>query len=290
MSTVEVAARRENVLGEGVCWDPRRGRVYWVDIKSRRLEWLDPRDGEAGAWALDLQPSAIAPMADGRLVLGTDGGVVLFDPETGDAEVRIVLEPDRPRNRANDGGTDRQGRFWLGTMNDGAPEKTGAVYRVDADWTATRLVDGLGIPNTLQVSPDGRTLYLADSHEHVIWAHDLDPATGALGYRHVFADTKGEQASPDGSAVDAEGCLWNAQWGGARIVRYTPEGLIDRVVDMPVSQPTKCAFGGPGLTTLYVTSAREGLSDDQLAQEPLAGSLFTLDPGVPGLAQVPFGG
>ena len=290
MSEAALAARRENILGEGVCWEPRSARVYWVDIEGRRLEWLHPASGASGGWTLDLKPTAIAPFADGRLLLGTSLGLVAFDPATGGAEHILELEPDRPANRTNDGGTDRQGRFWLGTMMDGAAERTGALYRIDPDWTVTRMLDGLGIPNTVQVSPEGRTLYLADSRDQVIWAYDLDPATGALGYRSVFADTKGRPPTPDGSAVDVEGCLWNAQWGGAQVVRYTPDGLVDRVIDLPVSQPTKCAFGGPDLLTLYITSAREGLSDEQLAAEPLAGSLFSYDPGVRGLPQVPFGG
>lgn len=289
MSTVEVAARREHILGEGVCWEPRRERVYWVDIKGRRLEWLHPASGEAAGWTLDLQPSAIATFADGRLLLGTDKGLVVFDPADGAADHRLELEPDRPDNRTNDGGVDLQGRFWIGTMNDHRPEPTGALYRVDADWTATRMVDKLGIPNTTAVSPDGRTLYLADSRARVIWGYDLNPDTGALGYRHVFAKTEGDVV-PDGSAVDVEGCLWNAQWGGSRLVRYTADGEIDRVIDLPVSQPTKCAFGGPGLRTLFITSAREGLSGEALAAQPLAGSLFRCEPGVAGLPHTPFAG
>lgn len=290
MSAVEVAARRENILGEAVCWEPRRARVYWADIKAGRLEWLEPTSGAAGGWTLDVRPSAIATFRDGRLLLGTDAGVVVFDPEAGEAEHKLVLEADRPQNRSNDGGTDRQGRFWLGTMDDTGAQLSGAVYRIDPDWTVTRAIDGLGIPNTLQVSPDGRTLYLADSHANLIWAYDLDPATGALGYRRMFAETIGTPASPDGSAVDADGFVWNAQWGGARIVRYSPDGVIDRVVETPVSRPTKCAFGGPDLDVLYITSARDGLSAAELEAEPLAGSLFRFDPGVRGLAHTPFGG
>jgi L-arabinonolactonase len=290
VSEVQVAARRENILGEGVCWEPLRGRVYWVDIKAGRIEWLEPASSAEGGWTLDLRPSAIAPLRDGRLLLGTDAGVVLFDPKTSAAEHKLVLEADRPDNRSNDGGADRQGRFWLGTMDDAGARASGAVYRIDPDWSVTRVIDGLGIPNTLQVSPDGRTLYLADSRAQVIWAYDLEPGTGALGYRRVFVDTKGSPASPDGSAVDVDGFLWNAQWGASRVVRYSPDGEVDRVIEMPVSQPTKCAFGGPDLDVLYITSAREGLAEAALAREPLAGSLFRLDPGVRGLAHTPFGG
>ena len=289
MSDVEVALRRECRLGEGVCWEPRRRRVYWVDILNSRLEWLHPGTGQSGGWTLSVRPSALAPRADGALLMATDMGLVDFQPGSGAVEHILELEPDRPGNRSNDGGVDRQGRFWVGTMAENGQDRTGALYRVDLDFTVTRLVDKLGIPNTVQVSPDGRTLYLADSADKVIWAYDLEPATGALGYRHVFVDTKGQDATPDGSAVDVEGCLWTAHWGGSRLVRYRPDGGVDREMPLPVSQPTKCAFGGPDLATLYITTARDGLSDSQLAAEPLAGSLLRLDPGVRGLPQPLFG-
>lgn len=290
MSPVEVAARRENLLGEGPCWEPRSGRLYWADIKSQRLEWLNPADGAAGAWDFDVMPSAIAPRADGSLLVATSRGVGVVDPLTGALELRLHPEAEREGNRSNDGGVDMQGRFWFGTMDDATAQLSGAVYRLDADWTVTRMLDGLGIPNTLAVSPDGRTLYIADSFHQTLYAHGLDPRTGALGYRWVFAETRGTPATPDGSAVDADGYVWNAQWGGSRVVRYSPQGEIDRVVDLPVSQPTKCAFGGPDLDVLFITSARAGLSDEQLEREPLAGSVFRMDPGVRGLALPPFGG
>jgi len=289
LSPLDLVARRANVLGEGPCWDARSGRLYWVDIKSRRLEWLSPAGGE-GAWALPFQASVVVPRADGTLLLGTDRGIAVFDPATGAAEPRLELEPDRPWNRGNDGGVDLQGRFWFGTMDDEGARLTGAVYRLDADWTLTRVLDDLGIPNTLSVSPDGRTLYLADSFHQTLYGYSLDPRTGALGYRFVVADTREGTGTPDGSAVDAEGFIWNAQWGASRIVRYSPDGEIDRIVDTPVSQPTKCAFGGADLDVLYVTSARGGLSDEQLEREPLAGSVFSFRPGVRGLALPPFGG
>ncbi len=290
MSPIEVAAHRKNVLGEGPCWEPRRARLYWVDIKSRRLEWLSPADGDTGAWDLQAMPSAAAPRADGTLVVSTEQGVGVFDPATGALDIRLHPDVEHEGNRSNDGGVDLQGRFWFGTMDDAGAKLTGAVYRLEPDWSCTRVLEGLGIPNTLAVSPDGRTLYIADSFHQTLYAHDLDPRTGALGYRHVLADTRGTPGTPDGSAVDAEGFIWNAQWGASRVVRYSPVGEIDRVVEMPVSQPTKCAFGGPDLSTLYVTSARTGLADEQLEREPLAGSLFSFNPGVRGLALPPFGG
>ena len=146
------------------------------------------------------------------------------------------------------------------------------------------MVHEISIPNTLACSPDGRTFYYADSIKRALYACDLDPRTGAIGPPRPFAHTHGEPGVPDGTAVDADGYLWNAQWGGWRIVRYAPDGRIDRIVEMPVAQPTSCAFGGPDLRTLYVTSARDELSDAELAGQPLAGGLFAFEPGVVGLA------
>ncbi|MEO8813282.1 MAG: SMP-30/gluconolactonase/LRE family protein, partial [Caulobacteraceae bacterium] len=195
-----------------------------------------------------------------------------------------------PGNRANDGNVDLAGRFWFGTMDDEERLVRGAVYRLDPDWSVHRVLDGVGIANTRVVSPDGGTLYVADSRLGTLDAHAIDPATGALGARRAFAHTRGEAFAPDGSAVDAAGYLWNAQWGGARLVRYAPDGAIDRIVAMPVDQPTSCAFGGADLATLYVTTARWGLSPDALARRPWAGSLLAFRPGVPGLVLPPFAG
>ncbi|HWE47195.1 MAG TPA: SMP-30/gluconolactonase/LRE family protein [Caulobacteraceae bacterium] len=287
---IAVAASRKNVLGEGPVWDCVAGRVYWVDIRSRLIEWLNPATGDSGLWTLDCRPSALAPRVAGGLLVATDKGLALFDTDKGALEPAHNPEPHLPMNRSNDGHTDAQGRFWLGTMNDAESADTGAVYRLDPDWTCTRMIENLCIPNTLVTSPDGRTLYVAASKSAVIWAYDLDPETGALGSRRLFADTKADKCSPDGSAMDAEGCLWNCQWGGWRIVRYRPDGSVDRIVKMPVEQPSSCAFGGPDLATLYVTSARDGLSELALDSQPLAGCLFSFDPGVNGFPQTPFGG
>jgi L-arabinonolactonase len=287
---VVCAAPRRNILGEGPCWDSRAGRLYWVDIHGRLLEWLDPASGETGLWALDRRASAIALRQDGSLLLATEHGFALFDPKAGALEARHNPEPHLPDNRSNDGHTDARGRFWLGTMDDRESAPVGSVYRLDPDWTCTRMITGLSIPNTLVCSPDGKILYVAESKGGLIWAYDFDLDAGTLGERRRFADTNADNCSPDGSAMDAEGCLWNAQWGGWRLVRYRPDGTVDRIIPMPVEQPTSCAFGGENLDTLFITSARDGLSEAALANQPLAGSLFSLDPGVRGAPQALFGG
>jgi sugar lactone lactonase YvrE len=289
--TICVAARRQNILGEGPVWDARLRRLWWVDIKGGRVEWLEPETGDNGECEIAGQVSAVAPRAVGPgLVAIRKGEVGVLDPSTGAFDRRLALEPERPGNRANDGVVDLAGRLWFGTMDDGETQCSGAVYRLDADWRCTRVLDGLGISNTLTCSPDGATLYVADSKAGTIDTLAIDPATGDPGERSAFVNLSGEPFAPDGSAVDAEGYLWNAQWGAARIVRYAPDGSEDRVVPMPVDQPTSCAFGGPDLSTLYITTARVGLSEKDLARQPLAGSLLSIRPGVRGLALPPFAG
>jgi sugar lactone lactonase YvrE len=288
---VVCVAPRANVLGEGPLWDAGAGRLYWVDIRGKLIEWFEPATGAAGRWSLERNPTALALRQAGGLLVATDTGFGVFDLDAGAFEHRHDPEPHLPFNRCNDGHTDRQGRFWVGTMDDReSQEDVGSVYRLDPDWSCTRMIEGLGIPNTLACSPDGRTLYVADSKAAVMWAYDLDPEAGTLGPRRRFADTVADSCSPDGSAVDAEGCLWNAQWGGWRLVRYRPDGAVDRIIEMPVEQPTSCAFGGEDLATLYVTSARDGLSEKALADQPLAGGLFALKPGVRGRLETPFAG
>ena len=291
MDEVVCAVRAQHLLGEGPVWDARARRLYWVDIKGRRLAWLEPADGRTGGVDLDRQVTAVAPRLGGPgLVAATETGVGVLDPASGVYDQRVDPESDRPHNRANDGNVDLAGRFWFGTMDDRERGAAGALYRLDPDWTCTRILDGLGISNTLVCSPDGAILYVADSLAGTIDSLAIDPVTGAAGQRRPFISTKGQGCAPDGSAVDVDGCVWNAQWGGARIVRYAPDGSVDRVVAMPVDQPSSCAFGGDDLATLYITTARKGLTDETLARQPLAGSLLSMRPGVTGLRLPPFGG
>jgi sugar lactone lactonase YvrE len=167
-------------------------------------------------------------------------------------------------------------------------DPTGSLYRFDADFRSTKLRNAIIIPNSLAFSPDGRTMYFADTNRHTLWAYDYDAATGAATRERVFADTG--KGRPDGSCVDAEGCLWNADYGAARVVRYTPAGKVDRTFELPVTNVTCCCFGGKDLDTLYITTATQRLSPEELARQPLAGSLFALRPGVRGLAESRFAG
>lgn len=291
MSEVRLAVACGNVLGEGPVWDTARGRLYWVDIKGGALHWLHPASGETVAVPVEGQVSAVAPRACGEGLLATrQDGVGILDPDTGVFTHRFDPEPDRPHNRCNDGNVDLAGRFWFGAMHDGEVEATGALYRLDPDWSCRRILDGMGIPNTLVVSPGNDVLYVADSLLGTIDALALHPLTGEPAARTPFIHVPAEGCGPDGSAVDAEGFVWNAEWGGARLVRYSPAGHIDRVVPLPVAHPSSCAFGGADLATLYITTARWLLGDAALARQPWAGHLLALEPGVRGLALPPFGG
>jgi L-arabinonolactonase len=282
--------KRENILGEGPLWAAAEQRLYWVDIDAQSLEWTEPLTDKSGTWHLDRRASAMAERKQGGFLLATDRGFALFDPGSGHIEHVHHPEPDRPFNRSNDGHADARGRFWLGTMDDSETRQTGAIYRLDPDWACTRVMDGLGIPNTILCTPDGNSLYVADSKAHTLYIYDVDFDSGELSSGRVFARSHDAHAAPDGSALDAEGYLWNAEWGGWRLVRYAPDGKIDQTVPLPVEQPTSCAFGGEDLSHLYVTTARKGLSPAALATQPLAGSVLCLKPPAPGVPVPPFGG
>jgi sugar lactone lactonase YvrE len=276
-----VAETRDR-LGEGPFWHAGEGRLYWFDIKNRKLNWYAHDSGEHGRFDLPLRASAGAPRAGGGFLLLTEAGLCNFDPASGLMKIRHASEAT-PGFRSNEGMIDVAGRFWWSVMDDDSGKRPGYVERYDPGGRSERVVHEISIPNTLACSPDGRTFYYADSGRRALYACDLDPETGAIGPPRPFAHTHGEPGVPDGTAVDADGYLWNAQWGGWRIVRYAPDGRVDRIVEMPVAQPTSCAFGGPDLRTLYVTSARDELSDAALEGQPLAGGLFAFEPGVVGL-------
>jgi sugar lactone lactonase YvrE len=261
-------------LGEGPCWSAAESRLYWFDIKGRCLHWLDA----AGADDIPLPflASAAAPRAQGGLLMATDAGLATFDPAARHLEV-VRPMAFAPGFRTNDGKTDPLGRFWWSTMDDDGGTRPGAIHVTEPDLSTSCVIEGIHIANATAFSADGATLYLADSKLQTIFAYD----TSDLSQRRVFSRTPGE-AAPDGAAMDAEGGLWVAEWGGWRVVRHTPDGAIDRVVDLPVEQPTCCAFGGPDLATLYITSAWDGLSDASRADQPLAGALFAVEPGVTG--------
>jgi len=215
-------------------------------------------------------------------------GFAFWDPQTGQRQHIERFEAHLPTTRLNDGGTDRQGRFLAGGFDEGGGKPISSLCRLDFDLSVHTLLTDICCSNGLSFSPDGRIMYFADTPEAVIWCFDYDIDSGVPSNRQVFATFDDRPGTPDGSCVDADGCLWNAQWDGSRIVRYTPSGRIDRVIEMPVHKPTCLAFGGAKLDTLYITSARYHMSPHELEAEPLAGALFAISPGVTGLASEKF--
>lgn len=289
LTNVEVVVRATNLLGECPLWDDRRQALYWVDGRRPALHRLEP-DGTVRDWMLPQTIGSFAFRESGGLLLAMRSGIFRFDPGTAAIEPVVAPEADKADNRFNDGRCDRAGRFWAGTMCDVNREPLGSLYRLDPDGTCAWQFDGIVVPNSLTWSPDNRTMYFADTYRTTIWAFDFDLQTAAIGNRRVFQDTTGYPGRPDGSAMDAEGCLWNCEYGGSRVVRYRPDGRIDQVIAMPVPNPTCCAFGGPDFRTLYITSARQRLTPEQLAEAPLVGSVFAVRLDVGGLPEARFGG
>ncbi|HEY0198187.1 MAG TPA: SMP-30/gluconolactonase/LRE family protein [Rhodanobacter sp.] len=283
-----------NVLGEGIQWCPRAQALYWTDIHAATLWRHRPSDGVTDTWPM---PERLASFAlcedDGWLLLGLATRLSFFHLPSGTLEPLCEVEADLP-TRLNDGVCDREGRFVFGTLHeprDGGPKQAvGSFYRLDADLSLHRLdLDRVAIPNSLAFSPDGRTMYFCDSPQRVIRRCSYN-AEGEAGNAEVWIDLRDIEGEPDGSTVDAEGGLWNAQWGMGRVVRYTPDGREDVVVNVQASQPTRPALGGGALDRLYVTSARDGLSAQALLDDPQAGNLFSARVPKRGLPEARFAG
>jgi len=265
-----------NTLGEGVIWDARRQRIWWTDIESCKLFRCDPMTNELEQWSTPERLSCLAPVAGSeRMVVAFESGFAFFSPETEQIEWIEKLELDNPGTRMNDGRTDRQGRFWAGSMVEDRNKFTykGSLYCLDHSQRVSRHLQGLSITNSLCWNFDGTVMYHGDSPKRSIQKYQFDPETGQASCEGNFVTTDPD-CFPDGSCIDAEGCLWNAQWGGAKIVRYSPSGRVDLELKVPVSQPSCVAFGGVDLNLLIVTSAKQGLSKSQLEQQPQAGNLL----------------
>lgn len=271
-----------NSLGEGILWDSRRSRLWWTDIDARRL-YCHHDGGRIEVVALPDRAASLALVQhSAQLLVAFAGSIDLFDPADGQRNTLWNLPQTPGGVRCNDGRVDRSGRFWCGSMvEDGSGVAKACLYQADRGIVQT-LRSGIHISNSLAFSLDGSAAYFADSARHTIWRHELREDGRELGRRTVFAQTSG-QVFPDGATVDSEDCLWVAHWGGAQVVRYTPAGRIDRVLAMPVTQPSCVCFGGAQRDLLFVTSARVGLSPRLRAQEPQAGDVFVYRVGVSGV-------
>jgi L-arabinonolactonase len=286
---VEIALAAEADLAEGPVWDARGNVLWWVDIFRGEVHRFDPGSGGDQKWVIDGSVGSLALRAGGGLIVALRDGVYTYEPGT--APVALARpELERTGNRFNDGRTDRQGRFWVGSLHREETQPTGAFYRLDRDGSCARIADGIYAANGAAFSPDGRTGYHADSKQRIVWRFDCDPDTGAVSNRRVFIELGARSGAPDGAIVDADGGYWLTHAGGWRIVRYDPHGRVDRVVQLPVEIPTSAAFGGRDGRTLFITTARYSLNSEALSIQPLAGSILALDVGVGGVPDTPFAG
>ncbi|MFJ6048920.1 SMP-30/gluconolactonase/LRE family protein [Streptomyces sp. NPDC092307] len=285
-------------LTEGPVWHAGRGDLLWVDITAGLVHRarLVARDDDSGlpdlgprtTVSFDRPVGAVAPCASGGLIAAAGTSFLRVDEAGVATEFAHPVVPDdgTPR-RMNDAKCDPAGRLLAGTMAYDATPRAGTLYRLDPDGTVTTVLSPVTISNGLGWSPDGRLLYYADSPTRRVDVFDHDPATGALSARRAFADT-GPAGLPDGLAVDTEGRVWVAVWGAGQVRAYTPDGALHAVVTVPASQVSSCAFAGPDLDLLVITTAADGLTAEQLAEQPHAGRIFICRPGVTGLAVPPF--
>lgn len=285
------------VVAEGPVWDEATERLFWVDIIGKTVRAFACETGKVQTWTSDDFPTALALSASGtRALVALASGIAWLDFASG--QFTPFANPDgMAGNRLNEGKCDPQGRFWTGSMQtnlnaDGSgrdmDRNSGALFRIDPDGsTSCHTAHKVGISNTMAWSPDGKTFYFGDSVRNIIFAYDWHAGEGSISNRRVLLEGF-QRGAPDGSAIDEDGCLWNARFGGSCLIRITPDGTVDQVVELPVTNPTSCTFGGVDRRILFVTSAQFTLNDEQLAANPLEGAVLACEVAVPGLTDTRF--
>lgn len=276
--TVFTHDARQCELGEGPLWHPERQQLFWFDILGKRL--LTTEHGRPRHWQFDTHVSAAGWIDRERLLIASETGLFRFDLATGALEPVAAIEADNPVTRSNDGRADPWGGFWIGSMGKASEPYAGSIWR----WyrgRLERLVSGVTVANSICFSPDRRFAYYTDTWSRRIMRQPLGPEGWPEGAAEVFVDLRDEGLNPDGAVVDAEGCLWSAQWGAARVARHAPDGRFLSALQFPAVQVSCPAFGGPDLTRLFVTSARDGLA----APTEDDGRLFAVETGIRGQAE-----
>ena len=280
-----------SLLGESPFWHPDEAALYWCDIPGKKLNRWHPGSAAHASWSFDTEPGCVAPLPGGRLLLAMRDGLFRFDPQSG-ARQRLSPPPYDPKHeRFNDGKADPQGRLWVGTIYEPRTSAAAALYRWDGS-KLQRMAGEMTVSNGLAFSPDGRTMFWADTPTHSVKAYDFNAAEGTLGPARVLASFAVKEAGqdlslyggrPDGAAVDVEGAYWCAMFEGQRLLRLAPDGTLLQALKLPVRCPTMPCFGGPDLRTLYITTSREKRPAEELAAQPLAGCVLHTRVDVPGL-------
>jgi L-arabinonolactonase len=284
MTAIEVFSRQRDNTGEGPLWSATEQVLYWLDIGRKVLYRRSPSGTQPRSWALADHPGCLAELAPGMLAIAMGQGLHELNLETGAINLMRPAPSRRSGTRFNDGKVDPKGRLWAGTMQNNfatngesiaIEHRFGMLYRFETDGSVSIVEQDIACPNTLAWSPDQKRFYFGDSLQNQIWIYDYDAESGVTSNKRTFFE--GPQLGlPDGSAIDVDGCLWNARWDGGVILRITPTGKLDRVFTLPVQRPTSCSFGGPDMSTLFITSACNGLTSTQLEQNPLSGSVLAI--------------
>ncbi len=281
---IRIVANVRCELGECPLWLPQRNRLLWFDILGPAVYEAGERGEGLRVFRFEAPVSAAAIIDASNVAIGCANGIYRLNLDSGEKALMVSFESEKPI-RTNDGRVDTRGGFWFGTMGHPYVEGAGTLYRY-ANGSLAAIRSGLSVPNCLAFSPDGKRAYFSDTVDHRILYFPLDEKSGLpIAEPELFLDLSAEGINPDGAVVDVEGGLWNAQWGSGRVARYLPDGTLDRVVEFPVSRTTCPAFGGSDHRTLFVTTARAGMSKEELVKEPLAGSVFAVDMDIAGLPE-----
>jgi L-arabinonolactonase len=289
VADIERIVECRNVLGEGPVWCPVERVLWWINITAPELWRFDPATKRSQSWPLPKLVGSIALRKGGGFLIAFRGGIATLDRPGGEATWLPMPGLDFNEIRFNDGKTDRAGRFWVGAMDRKLSRPIGDLYCVDGAFHVNRVEAGVTVSNGIGWSPDNRTLYHTDTPSCRLFAYDYDIATGAAANRRVFAEVAPGHGGPDGMTVDSDGFVWSAQFDRWCINRYDPKGKLERTIRVPVQRPTSVMFGGPDLSTLFITTATLDLDEKALAAQPWAGSVLAMDAGVKGLAEVRYG-
>ncbi|GGI43948.1 regucalcin-like protein [Paenibacillus marchantiophytorum] len=290
IQNVELVLDAKATLAEGPSWYAKEEKLYWVDIIGQKFGRFDPATGENEDYSIGEHVGAVVPAGDNKVMLATQSGFQWYDLL--DRKLTALIDPEAhiPGNRFNDGKCDAQGRFWAGTMDNAEQSESGALYVLDTDCSYRKVFDGVGVSNGIAWSLDEKEMYYVDSMKKLVYSFDFDAERGQISNPQVLIDFRDEQGFPDGMTIDEEGMLWIAHWDGWQVSRWNPRTKQKlSSIAVPAAKASSCMFGGKDLDVLYITTARKGLQPEQAADQPHAGGLFAVKPGVKGTKTYSFG-
>lgn len=284
LNEVELVIDSKSELGEGAIWNHKTGELIWINIKGKILNFYNPHTGNNKEMFTGQMIGTVVPTETGGVMVALQNGIYLFNAKTGSKKLLVNPEEHLPNNRFNDGKCDPAGRFWAGTMSTTGEEKTGSLYRFDTDTTIHKMIENVSISNGIVWSLDRTKMYYIDTPTQKVMGYDYNDKTGEISNPKIAVKIPTEMGYPDGMTIDAKGNVWVALWGGFAVTCWNPEtGELINTINVPAKNVTSCAFGGADLKTLYITTAREGNTKEELEKYPLSGGVFKIQPGVAGV-------